>query len=196
MKQFRLIAGSALGVVFLTGLSAIVPGLRLPANLQAVAQNARGRDLIVDVAIDCRTFVDVPGRGGVFILNGKIFPARTLASGTTTNYPTDVVNGVAPIGETLVRGQHALPLPPAIASSYSSIPFDFATQYFILNDGRALTTDGYVVSSNAVPLAITGGIGGFQGASGQVEGTIIGTNATGCPNARVKFNLQPGFGRD
>jgi hypothetical protein len=46
-----------------------------------------------------------------------------------------------------------------------------------------------------VPFSVTGGIGGFSGAAGDGLGTIIGTNATGCPNARIKFNIQPGSAR-
>src|SRR3989442_247186 len=79
--------------------------------------------------------------------SGKRFPAGTLPSGTATNDPTLPVRGVAPIGDWTCRGQNAFPFPPAIAPAYSSTPFAFNTQYFILNDGRALTIEGYTVPS-------------------------------------------------
>ena len=131
-------------------------------------------------------------RGDVVIVNGKIFPAETLPSGSGTNDPTQPVNGVAPIGEWANRGQNSFPLPPAVASAYSSTPAAFGTQYFILNDGRALTTEGFLFPSGLVLSSVTGGIGGFRGAAGFSQGNILGTNATGCPNARVKFHIQPG----
>jgi hypothetical protein len=41
-------------------------------------------------------------------------------------------------------------------------------------------------------LTLTGGIGGFSGASGFIEESPFGTNVTGCPNFRAKFRIQPG----
>ena len=85
----------------------------------------------------------------------------------------------------------AQPFPPAIASAYASVPFALNTQYFILNDGRALTVEGYTIPTGEL-LSVTGGIGGFSGASGFVEEGPFGANATGCPNFRAKFRFRPG----
>src|SRR5205814_1079084 len=105
------------------------------ATLAALPSEAEASDshtLAFDVACDCRTFAGGPNRGDVFIIQGKLFPARTLPSGTATNDPTQPVNGVAPIGDWICRGQNSFPFPLAIAPAYSSTPPFFNTQYFIL----------------------------------------------------------------
>jgi hypothetical protein len=150
-----------------------------------------------DVACDCRT--GSPGffsdkRGDPFIVSGKIFPAGTLPSGTAANDPTQPVNGVSSIGDWTCRGQVAGAFPPAIALAYSSSPFAWNTQYFVLKRG-ALTAEGYALPTGEL-LSVTGGIRSFSGASGFLEEAPFGTNATGCPNFRAKFRLRSGPGRD
>ena len=164
------------------------------ASLAALPSEAEASDtgtLTFEVACDCRTGVAGTNRGDVFIIQGKIFPAGTLPSGTATNDPTQPVNGVAPIGNWICRGQNSFPFPLAIAPAYSSTPFAFNTQYFILNDGRALTVEGYDIPEGG-NNSVTGGIGGFSGAAGDSQNRPFGTNATGCPNFRATFTIQPG----
>jgi hypothetical protein len=191
MKRITMISLVALGLIFLAG---IVPGFRPPAEFRAAAQGApdNGYNVFtVDVAADCRTFVEGSNRAEVSFGSGKIFPAGTLPSGQATNDPTQPVNGVAPIGDWTTRGQRAFPFPPEVTQSYSSTPAYFATQYYMLNDGRALTTECYASPSSGGACSVTGGIGGFRGAAGdQPFGTSLGTNATGCPNFRPVFNLK------
>ena len=170
---------------------AIFGSVAAAASLAALPSEAEASDthtLTFDVACDCRTGVSGPNRGDVFIIQGKIFPAGTLPSGTATNDPTQPVNGVAPIGNWICRGQNSFPFPPAIAPAYSSTPAALNSQYFILNDGRALTAEGYDVPTGEL-LSVTGGIRGFSGASGFIVEAPFGTNATGCPNFRAKFRL-------
>ena len=62
---------------------------------------------------------------------------------------------------------------------------------FVLNDGRALTAEGYALPTGE-RLSITGGIGEFSGAAGSLEEGPFGTNATSCPNFRVTFHIQSG----
>src|SRR5437899_128433 len=187
MKRITKITLLALG---LAGLASVAV-LGLPDVVKAANENI----LTFDVACDCRTSVGGPNRGDPFIIQGKIFPAGTLPSGTATNDPTLPVHGVAPIGEWICRGQNSFPFPPAIAPAYSSTPFAFNTQYFILNDGRALTAEGYDIPTGEL-LSVTGGIRGFSGASGFIQEGPVGTNATGCPNFRAKFRVQSGRERD
>jgi hypothetical protein len=176
-------------VLSLLALSLALAGLAVlvsPALVKAANENI----LTFDVACDCRTGAGGPNRGDGFIINGKIFPAGTLPSGPATNDPTLPVHGVAPIGNWTCRGQNSFPIPAVIASAYSASPFAFFDWYFILNDGRALTAAGYPTAGETSALSVTGGIGGFIGASGQVQGMPLGTNATGCPNFRAKFTLK------
>jgi hypothetical protein len=180
--------------LFSSGLAAFgaVAVLSSPAMVQA-ADDLR---FSFDVAADCRTFVNVPVRSGVSFGSGKVFPRGTLPSGTASNDPTQPVNGVAPIGDWTTRGQFAFPFPDAVASSYSSTPAFFATQYYILDAGRtALTVEGYAFFEGealAALFSVTGGIGGLRGAAGDLQGTSLGTNATGCPNFRARFRLRRG----
>ncbi|HYZ85438.1 MAG TPA: hypothetical protein VE621_13595 [Bryobacteraceae bacterium] len=172
----------------------IVAVLSFPAMLRADADNNK---LSFDVAVDCRTFVNVPERAGVSFGSGKIFPPGTLPTGTATNDPTQPVHGISPIGDWTTRGQFAFPFPASVALFYSSTPTFFATQYYILASGQtALTVEGYAYFQGQTPLAslfaVTGGIGAFRGAAGDLQGTALGTNATGCPNFRATFNIQPG----
>jgi hypothetical protein len=191
LKMALLAAG-----LLITAGAAGLGWLNLP-EFPAAVQAAGGHVFTVDVAVDCRTFVGGSNRGDLFMLNGKIFPAGTLPSGPASNEPGRPFNGVAPIGDFLVRGQHAFPFPPEVAAFYSSLPVDFATQYYVFEGGRsALTMEGYAFVADQTPtvalLALTGGIGAYSGAAGDVRGTLLGTNASQCPNFRVNIYLQPG----
>lgn len=203
MNRLIKIAVVVSASLLLVGVAGVIPGLSNLAQFEAAAQtNEHGpsKVLTIDVAVDCRSIVSGVNRGTVFLIAGKIFPAGALPSGTASNDPAQPVNGVGPIGEFLGRGQHTLPLPPAIASFYSSAIGDFATQYFVFDNGRnALTAEGYAFLQGPLPaevlLAVTGGIGSFGGASGDIRGVSIGTNVTGCPNFRTTINLLPGSTR-
>jgi hypothetical protein len=170
------------------------------AGLAALPSEAEASDphtLTFDVACDCRTGSPAffgGKRGDAFIINGKIFPAGTLPSGTASNDPTEPVNGVSSIGDWSCRGQVAGAFPPAIAPAYRSTPFVWNTQYFIL-EGGALTAEGYNTPTGEL-LSVTGGIRAFSGASGFIVEAPFGTNATGCPNFRVKVRLRSARGRD
>jgi hypothetical protein len=176
------------------GLSGIVSSFDGPIGTAVEAASARV--LRLDVAADCRTLVAGVGRGGTNMVTGKIFPGGTLPVGTADNDPALPVNGVAPIGDWHHRSQSALPLPPDIAPAYPSTPPVLATFYFFFDDGRALVTENWGIMEiegiPSVPSVITGGFGRFSGAAGDGRNTIIGTNATGCPNSTGRFNIRPG----
>ena len=190
MKGITKITLFAVGLAILGSLATVFPGFN-PLDKLQTAVYADDQIVSFDVACDCRTFVGGPNRGDVFIIQGKLFPAGTLRPGNATNDPTMPVNGVNPIGNWICRGQNSFPFPPAIAAAYSSTPFALNTQYFILNDGRALTAEGYDLPTAGL-LSVTGGIGAFSGAAGFIEEGPIGTNATGCPNFRAKIRIQRG----
>jgi hypothetical protein len=184
MKQQAGMTLFALGLVVLRPMPAL--------GSQDMERAVGNRDTFtVDVAADCRTFVNGPGRADVSFGSGKLFRAGTLLSGPATNDPIESVNGSAPIGDWTTRGQNAFPFPPEIAASYSSTPTFYATQYYMLNGGRtALIAEAYAFFQGQTALgglaAVTGGIGRFRGATGDTAVTILGTNVTGCPNFRVQ----------
>jgi hypothetical protein len=147
----------------------------------------------VDVACDCRTgskgFFSGTREDGLFIISGKIFPAGTLPSGNANNDPTQPGS----IGDWTCRGQQAFPFPPEVASAYAATPPVFNTQYFILNDRRGITLEGWVKSGfTGELLSITGGIGSLSRAAGFTEETPLGENATMCPNFRATLHFRPG----
>jgi hypothetical protein len=140
-----------------------------------------------DVAIDCRTWrfnlgiSDAEfGRGDGFIANGKIFPVRTIPSGDQSNDPNDPGS----IGNWVERGTMAA---TAAEIDAGSRPAFFATWYHFLNDGLGLVADG--PHPDAGPMAVIGGMGALNGASGELDVKIIGTNITGCPNLRLRATL-------
>jgi hypothetical protein len=197
MKRITETILVAPGLALLAVCAGVVTGFRPLAAQQVLSPAGNRHTVTLDVAADCRTFVNGAGRADVSYGSGKIFPAGTLPSGTANNDPTQPVNGIAPIGDWTTRGTIAFPFPPAVAPFYSATPSFFANQYYLLGDGRtALTVDGYAYFQGQTPVrahfSITGGIGRLRGAAGDVSGTTLGTNGTGCPNFRSTFNLVPG----
>ena len=198
MKGSVIVTVFVSGLVIMVGMAGLVPGVA--SELENKVQAAGHHIITLDVACDCRmgspAFFE-GNRGDAWIVSGKIFPAGTLPAGTATNDPTLPVNGVGPIGEWTCRGQNALPFPSVVAAAYNASPVVFNTQYFVFNNERSLTLEGYVLPEFAGErLSVTGGVGAFSGAAGYVKEAPFGTNATGCPNFRAEFNLEPGSVRD
>ena len=194
MNRLSRITVFVAATAVLIGLAGGVSGIGPLAELRGVVQAADEHTLTFDVACDCRTATQsfISGsRGDAFIISGKIFPMGTLPAGTATNDPVLPVGGVFPIGDWTCRGQVAAPFPSVLTAAYGHTPFAFNAQYFMLNDGRGLTAEGFAIPTGE-RMSLTGGIGGFSGAAGDVEEGPIGTNATGCPNFRAKFNVRPG----
>src|SRR5262245_41806214 len=144
----------------------------------------KDQPLELDVACDCRTFAYNRGavfpnvvRGDGFIVNGKMFPARTLPAGTATNDPNDRGS----IGDWTCRG----------TETGAADPVAFITQYHLLTDGAGLVSEGPARPN--IPeahFAVVGGLGSLSGSSGDMSATIIGTNITGCPNLRFTIRLE------
>jgi hypothetical protein len=182
------------GLVLVAALAGLMQGFLPPVEFERKVQAAGEHILTFDVACDCRMGSPAffsGNRGDAWIISGKIFPAGTLPIGTADNDPTQPVRGIRPIGEWTCRGQSGLPFP--VVAAYDASPPAFNTQYFVLNDGRALTVEGYALPGfTGERLSVTGGIGGFSGATGDVEEGPVGTNKTGCPNFRAKISIQPG----
>jgi hypothetical protein len=196
MKRIAKISLFALILVMLAGLASLTPGFRPPSPLQSVAHAAGDPNtLTLDVALDFRTFTNtgLSPRGAVALGYGKVFPGGTL-SGISGNDPTQPVNGVAPIGDWVLRTVDGIPYPAGFPSGYSSTPESWGAMYFVLNDNKdTITGEGFLLSTGVVLESITGGIGRFSGAAGSFEmGALSGPNVTGAPNVRVVFHFQPG----
>jgi hypothetical protein len=197
MKRIAKISLFALFLVILAGLASLTPGLRPLTPLQPVAHAADDPNtLTLDVALDFRTFTHtgLSPRGSVNLGYGKLFRGGTL-SGISGNDPTQPVNGVAPIGDWVLRTVDGIPYPSGFPTGYSSTPVSWGTMYFVLNDNKdAITGEGYLLPTGGVVLeSITGGIGRYSGASGSFEtAAVSGPNVTDAPNVRVVFHFQPG----
>jgi len=169
------------------GLAGTVAGI---PPLAEVAQAATETTITLDVAWDCRTWNYTRGlplteivRGDGFIMSGKIFPAGTLQSGTPSNDPNDPGS----IGDWVGRGTSTATLAEHLA--HPQEPGVFWTQYFMLKDGM-LVSEGWAAPAGANEAALVGATRAFRGASGEVSTAIMGTNITGCPNARVTITFE------
>ncbi len=194
------------------GLLAIALGLLATSGAPSVAlaqeqQNsasAEGADdfldnipltVVLDVACDARTFRLgngrlLPGarRGDSFIVEGKIYPGGTIPPGGTIEAPGTFNLDTAPgsIGKWVCRGTFNYDLSEILAGA---APHVFATQYFLLNDGRVLISEG--PEGGGVQLrSIIGGRGAFSGAAGEVTEDPFGVNSTGLFNFRFTFKIK------
>ena len=169
----------------------------LAGPFQVGLQTAKAADteksIILDIAIDCRTFrnnLGLPfanfGRGDGFIANGKLFPRGTLLPGAQSNDP----DSAGSIGKYIEHGTFAATFAEIVAGKR---PAFVATWFHLLDEGGGIVTEGPHPDSG--PMAVVGGMGEFSGASGEESVNIIGTNITGCPNMRVTFNLLRGGSR-
>ena len=186
MKRIIKSAVFASSFVVLANLAAVIPGL--PSLIPALQADDKGT-LLLDVAIDCRTWrfnqgisFSAFGRGDSFYATGKIFRAGTLLPGTTANDP----NAPGSVGTFIEHGIMAAS--PAEINA-GTRPAFAASWLHLLDGGRGgIVAEGPHPDSG--PLAVVGGMGPFRGTSGELLVSIIGTNITGCPNMRLTFNLE------
>ena len=180
----------ALGLVVL-GVAGVMPSVLSQLGMQTAVQADTERTIPLDVATDCRTFNYSQGiplaqvvRGDGFIMNGKIFRAGTLPAGTQNNDP----NAPGSIGTWVGRGTSTGTLAEHLANPSS--PAIFWTEFLLLNDGRALVSEGWFAPAGFGRAAVIGGMGAFSGASGEFSAMSIGTNITGCSNVRFTITLK------
>jgi hypothetical protein len=156
---------------------------------------------VVDVAVDMRTFAAVPStgnppgeavgpnRGTPFIVNGKIFPADTLPTGTASNDPSQAGS----IGDWVCRGILTSDMARQLAG-LDKIGFDTTQMLIFGSDKRAIWSEGLEGGLGEAGVTthriVLGGTGAFLAASGDVVQVSLGTNATGAPNIRLTFRLR------
>jgi hypothetical protein len=143
--------------------------------------------LTLDVAGDCRTFNYMRGlsldqivRADRFMMNGVIYPAGTLPSGSQSNDP----NAQRAIGTWVARGASTDSLAQHIANPTQ--PAIYWTQYLSVSGGMIII-EGWHAPNGANDNAVVGGTRAFRGASGDVKIETLGTNSTGCPNTRYRI---------
>jgi len=179
----------ALGLVVLS-LAGVAPSFPSQIGQEKMEQAETERRITLDVACDGRTFrmnggIPVPFgavRGDTFIVNGKIYPADTLPTGTASNSPDDPGG----IGTWICRG--------TFASSWAEIitgaePHGYNTQFHLFDDGRGVVSDG-PEGGVGIVRAVVGGMGLLAGASGEMSEVELGRNSTGAANLRFTITLK------
>jgi hypothetical protein len=153
------------------------------------------RTLVYDVACDARTFrLNKSGtlmdarRGDGFIVQGKIYPAGTIPPGGTIDNPGPFDPDTAPgsIGTWICRGTFQFDIGEILAGAS---PHLYSTQLHLFENGRGLVHEGPEGGAPQV-RALTGGMGRFSGAAGEVLEEPIGVNSTGLFNIRHTFKIK------
>jgi hypothetical protein len=153
------------------------------------------RTLVYDVACDARTFrLNKSGtlmdarRGDGFIVQGKIYPAGTIPPGGTIDNPGPFDPDTAPgsIGTWICRGTFQFDIGEILAGAN---PHLYSTQLHLFENGRGLVHEGPEGGAPQV-RALTGGMGRFSGAAGEVLEEPIGVNSTGLFNIRHTFKIK------
>lgn len=151
---------------------------------------------VVDVAVDHDTFAIVPSGGNVlnpeapgpnrgtpFIVDGKVFPGRTLPKGSGVGDP----NMPGSIGSWICKGIFTSDLGTV------DIGFDTTQMFEFDGDRDAIWTEGLEAGLGKAGVitrrTILGGTGRFQGAGGEVIQEALGTNVGGTPNIRLTFKI-------
>jgi hypothetical protein len=161
----------------------------------------RSATFVVDVAVDMRTFAAIPStgnppgepvgpnRGTTFIVNGKVFPAGDLPSGSASNDPSQSGS----IGDWVCRGILTSDLASQLAG-VDRIGFDTTQMLMFGSDRKAIWSEGLEGGLGEAGVTthriVLGGTGAFLAASGDVVQESLGTNATGAPNIRLTYRLR------
>jgi hypothetical protein len=188
----RLLAGGAAFGAAFTALFRGAPAGAAPAAPAPAATTP----VAFDVCCDGRTYRlanglgGEPGRGAGYIVNGKLFPAGTFAKGPTNP------DSPGSVGTWVCRGHFYYGLDEIMRGA---APHVASTQYYILDDGSMLVSDG--LEGGAWFLrAVTGGTGRYLGTRGLCTEEQVGTNTTmiqlaqgvavPAPNIAFNFDLQ------
>jgi hypothetical protein len=193
----RLFSVVILAVGSLAAMLIWQPAVHAEDQDKAVAQRVRAAQrgffggYTLDVAIDATKFqlqrdtAILPTnivRGDTFITEGPIYPGGVVPSGNTPFPPTSAT----PIGKWVCRGTFQIPTAQIVAGV---TPFVYSTQYFLLDDGTSIVTEG-PEGGAAFTRAITGGWSNGIGMSGDNLETPIGSNSTGMFNVRFTFQIR------
>jgi len=156
--------------------------------------DARWKTIVIDLAEDARTAVPPPigglspKRGDTFIINGKLYPGRTLPAGDGLDI--DTLTGS--IGTWVTRGTFNVDLSQLLAGAHPALS---ATQYYLfsptgVSDGEeALMSEGPEAGATTHRVVL-GGTGRYRGVIGEVQEETLGNNSTGFSNKRYTFTIR------
>jgi hypothetical protein len=194
----RLIATAVVGAcTIVLGMKVLAQNQDTLSQPQAESNSTHDglRIAVYDVACDGRTFrLNKSGtlldarRGDGFIVQGKIYPAGTIPVGGTVQNPGPFDPDTAPgsIGTWVCRGTFTSDIGDILAGAH---PHLYSTQLHLFTNGAALVHEG--PEGGAPQLrALTGGMGGFLGVSGEVMEVPLGVNTTGLFNIRHTFRIK------
>src|SRR5437764_4320759 len=197
MNKQLIVIGAVVSLGIGLGINLLAQPQDQTFNAQTDAAGARDgmRTVTYDVACDARTFrLNKSGtlldarRGDSFIVQGKIFPAGTIPAGGTVDAPGSFDLDTAPgsIGTWVCRGNFNSDIGDILKGAH---PHIFSTQLHLFDNGSAFVHEG--PEGGAPELrAVTGGMGNFMGAAGEVLEEPIGVNRTGLLNIRHTFRIK------
>ena len=178
-------------VALILGLFGFAPSGPSPYDM-STAQAAGERTVVLDVAVDARTnrlnpgLVGPPVRGTTFIVSGKVYPGGTIPAGGTPDQPSAFgPDEPGSIGNFICRATFNYDLAEIMAGA---APHLASSQLFFLDDDAGFATEGMEGGTTTV-RAVTGGMGRYATARGEVTQEILGVNPTGLFNSRFTFTL-------
>jgi hypothetical protein len=193
------VAVSALA--FTAAASIVTTALLFPGMIRA-NDDDEVTHFTVDVTQDARTNAqnnldpskgqDTLSRGDTFIVDGAVYPARTLADGVSDPGPT-----AHPIGNYRIRGttllKSASDFARAVAGDTTAprLMF-FATEEFSFpDDETSILTEGVWPNAHrSAYRVVIGGTGRFRNVVGEAFIENIGEGTNGFCNSRVTFKLK------
>lgn len=182
--------------LLILGLLPAIPSAASRTEDVSTAKAAGEKVIVLDVACDARTFRLNRGgtlldalRGDSFIVNGKVYPGGTIEPGGTPDAPGPFDPDTAPgsIGNWVCRGTFLNDINDIFTGAE---PHVFTTQFHLLDDGRAIVSDGPEGSNEALVRAVTGGMGDWSGAAGEMIEETLGINVTGLGNFRYTIRIK------
>jgi hypothetical protein len=135
---------------------------------------------------------DTLSRGDTFIVDGALYPARTLANGVADPGPTD-----HPIGNYRIRGTTLLKstddFTRAVAGDATAprLMFFATDEFSFPDDETSIITEGvWPNARRSAHRVVVGGTGRFRNVVGEAYVENIGEGTNGFCNSRVTFKLR------
>jgi hypothetical protein len=189
MKTYNQVSIAAAAVVFLGVASLQIRG-------DDGKQPGHWKQLVIDVANDARTSAliqvnpadTLPSRGATFIVNGKIYPGGTIATGNGFDIDT-----AGSIGTSVT---HATFNFDASQQFTAGDPLLTSTQDYLFNPTGALNADDSIMSGGQESVlgsthrVVLGGTGIYRGTIGEVKQEVLGQNSSGFLNFRFTFTIR------